>query len=52
LNIAEKHSLVALIEKLTQNRESRQIHIQNGPLSLRLEQREKTSTSHPGGMRQ
>jgi oxaloacetate decarboxylase alpha subunit len=52
LNIAEKHSLVALIERLTQNREPRQIHIQNGPLSLRLEQREKTSTSHPGGIRQ
>jgi hypothetical protein len=52
LNIAEKHSLVALIERLTQNREPRQIHIQNGPLLLRLEQREKTSTSHPGGMRQ
>jgi oxaloacetate decarboxylase alpha subunit len=50
LNIAEKHPLVALIERLTKNREPRQIHIHNGQLSLRLEQRE--TTSHPGGTRQ
>lgn len=52
LDSAEKHRLVTFIERLTKNRRPRQIHIQNGPLSLRLEQREKTSTSHLGGMHQ
>jgi oxaloacetate decarboxylase alpha subunit len=51
-SLAAKHPLVALIERLSKSREPRQIHIQNGRLSLRLEQREKTSTSHPGGLHQ
>jgi oxaloacetate decarboxylase alpha subunit len=52
LNVAEKHPVVALVARLAEKRAPRQIHIQNGQLSLRLEQREKTSTSHPGGTRQ
>lgn len=40
-NVAEKHPVVAMVEKLTRNTGGRQIHIQNGRLSLRLEQREK-----------
>ncbi len=52
LNFAEKHPLVALIDKLARNREPRQIHIQNGQLSLYLRQREKTSTLSRGGIHQ
>jgi oxaloacetate decarboxylase alpha subunit len=51
-NVAEKHPLVALIERLSRDRQPRQIRIQNRGLSLHLERREKTSTSHPGGTRQ
>ena len=51
LDIAEKHSLVGLIEKITKNRESWQIYIQNGQLTLRLGQKEKTETSPSGGIR-
>ncbi len=39
--IPEKHPVVAMVEKLTRNPGGRRIHIQNGRLSLHLEQREK-----------
>ena len=47
-NVSVKHPLVALVEKLAQSGEARQIYIQNRQLSLRLGQREKTSAL-PGG---
>jgi oxaloacetate decarboxylase (Na+ extruding) subunit alpha len=43
-HVAEKHPLVAMVEKLTRSRERRQIHIKKGPLSLRLEQRKKVTS--------